>query len=356
MQNNGNYVSEDSIIAEEFKLHFSKLADNLDKKIPRHLNDPENYLFESRSNTFCADKCSIDEVKKLINNSKNKSAGINDVPTFIYKLLSNYLSIIIFNWFNQSIAIGYFPSSFKLARVVPIFKGGDNTLIKNYRPICILPFFSKIFERLMHKRLYNYFKDKKILYDRQFGFTKGLSTSDALSEFVDVAYDAYDKGEFFVSVLLDLAKAFDTVNIDLLIRKLKHYGLDKLSLSWLKSYLYSRRYFVKINNTESTMYTLNLGVPQGSVLGPLLFNIYINDMHRCCNKLNFIHFADDSTAFIRSTLGPQQLSDLINVELEKIRVWLACNRLSLNIDKTSYIIFNRKNLDLQLHIEDVPIA
>ena len=356
-------LCEDNIIqtdshknAESFRKYFSAVAPNLDRNIPTPTSSSFiDYLGPRPGCTFTVNTCHPPEVRKTILSFQNKGCPINEVPVFIYKSIVEPLSLIFSNFFNLSVSLGLFPSCLKNARVVPVFKSGDNTLVQNYRPICIVNFFTKIFEKLMCSRLNRYLISNKLLCDHQFGFRANLSTTDALAEFTDLIYSSLDKNEKFIAIYLDFSKAFDTVNFDILLAKLRHIGIIDNINDWFKSFLGNRMYFVSIDGYVSESYESRLGVPQGAVLAPSLFIIYINDMFRACPNLDVIHYADDTTAFARGK-NLAELQQVINQNLNYIDNWLICNRLTLNIQKSSYMIFGGNNDSLDISIRNISLC
>ena len=222
---------------------------------------------------------------------------------------------------------------------MPIFKKGDATLIRNYRPISVLPVLSKIFEKLVYSRLTKYIDKHNILSNYQFGFKKGYSTYMALTILIDKITSAMDKGEHIIGLVLDFAKAFDTVNHDILLSKLNHYEIRGTVLQWFQSYLSSRKQTVRISETNSELKNVTCGVPQGSILGPLLFLIYINDLSAVSQITFPIMYADYTNIFIRGKDLPKMEHDL-NIEIQNISQWLKANKLSLNIKKTCTMTFS----------------
>ena len=221
-----------------------------------------------------------------------------------------------------------------MVNVTPIHKAGDPSIFSNYRPISVLPVFSKILERLLHSRLIKYFNEKEILTDSQFGFRKGYSTEIALSYTIDRITSELDNKNNVIGIFLDFKKTFDTVNHDILLRKLSHYGVRGNANQLLRSYLSQRTQSVILNQVTSDSDSIDCGVPQGSILGPLLFIVYLNDFHNALTHRFPLMYADDNI-FI-SGKGIDAMSNQCNLELINISNYIKSNRLSLNIGKTCY--------------------
>ena len=254
------------------------------------------------------------------------------------------LSPVICNLVNQSLNTGIFPDSFKIAQIVPIFKRGDSRTPSNYRPISILPYLSKIFEKIIYFRLAYHLAVNEILSPYQFGFRKNISTVDALIHFTEMIYDALNNKNCCLNVLVDYSRAFDTINHAILLRKLERYGVRGSALEMIRSYLKNRQQSVRINNSLSGTLTTNISVPQGSILGPLLFLIYVNEISNMSNKFTPTSFADDCTiTFVNSDINTL-ISDC-NEELYKFKSWSDANRLTINIDKT-HCLFISNTFDL----------
>jgi len=206
----------------------------------------------------------------------------------------------------------------------------------------------------MHYRLYNFLQTHNILFKNQFGFRKNTSTSHALIQIVERIRQSIDNKNNNCGIFIDLSKAFDTINHEILLSKMEHYGIRGIALSWFKSYLSNRKQYTYLNGISSNVKQINCGVPQGSVLRPLLFLIYINDLPNISKKLTFFLFADDTNIFYESK-SELHLEKTLNKELKKLYTWLVVNRLALNIDKTKFIIFHpynkpkKQNINLRIN-------
>ena len=262
---------------------------------------------------------------------------------------------------NQSLLTGIFPDSLKLAKVAPIFKKDDPHLTDNYRPISLLPVISKVFEKVVFKQVYDYFNDNNLLYKNQYGFRKKHSTELAGLEFHDKIVSELDQGKLPLAIFLDLSKAFDTIDHEIMLHKLQYYGITGISLQWFKSYLTNRRQYVQFKDSISSESPLTTGVPQGSILGPLMFIIYMNDIAHVTDKFHFTIYADDTTLIapicsfaINSNQDYVHIAENINKELQIITDWLALNKLSLNAKKTKMMIFHfhqRKISHMKLNLK-----
>jgi len=341
----GSTVSDSFEVASTFNSYFSNVADQIERNIPNSNRDPMSFMtaFET-CRSFFAVPSTPQEVHCIVTSLKLKGAPLTDIPAFIFRELSEHLCPLISAFFNKSLTAGIFPDALKCARIVPIHKAGDKKIVSNYRPISTLCILSKIFEILMCKRMKGYIEQFSLLSKSQFGFRQNCSTVDAIAQFLDSVCDAIDHREYLVSVFIDFQKAFDTVDHGILIRKLHALGFRGPVSDWLRSYLSNRKQCVSVDGSRSQLLNINRGVPQGSILGPLLFNLYINDMH-AATGLNILHYADDTTVFL-SGIDVQRVVNDVNKELDKIDVWLCANRLSLNVAKSKVIVFTKKNLEM----------
>ena len=256
----------------------------------------------------------------------------------VLKCLSPLISSPLSQIINESLQSAIFPEKMRLAKVIPLIKKGCPLTASNYRPISLLSVFSKIIEQVMYKRLYAFLEKQEVLYTLQFCFRASHSINHALVSLTEAMKNSLDNGKFSCWIFIDLKKAFDTVNHEILLVKLEHYGIRGTAQDWFKSYLSNRKQYVSINGFNSSYLNVTCGVPQGSVLGPLLFLIYINDLPLASSKLAFYLFADDTNIYYEAK-SLAQLQSVVNKELKKVKLWLYVNKVSLNIEKPNFIIF-----------------
>ena len=346
--NNGITLTDPENIANSFNNYFSNVAKNiLDKRKFEGNKHFSHYLKNSNINSFFIKRTDEAEISMLINKLDiNKSNGPNSIPNGLFKLIKDIVSKPLSDIFNTSIATGTHPDKLKTSQVIPILKKGSKLLTSNYRPISLLSNINKIFEKLMFSRLIYFLDSFKCIYERQFGFRERHSTNHALISITEKIREALDNDNFACGIFVDLQKAFDTVNHEILLKKLEHYGIRGISNDWFRSYLHNRKQFVSINGFESSNKVIEHGVPQGSVLGPLLFLIYINDLHNSIKHSEVFHFADDTNLLHISKNTPNRMARKINSDLKSLRHWLLANKISLNAGKTELIIF--KNAKKQI--------
>ena len=353
---NGSIIDNPLDIAEKFNNFFVNVGPDLAKKIaPSNLN-PTDSLQGSYCNSMFLEPTTDEEICDIISNlKKSNSTGHDNIPITLIKSCKLELSSILSHVNNQSLSEGIFPDPLKIAKVVPIYKNGNIKCVSNYRPISVLPSLSKITEKLVYIRLEKYLIKNSILHQNQFGFRSKLSTSMALLELVDKLSKSIDDRKLTVGVFIDLAKAFDTVDHRILLSKMEHYGIRGVALNWFQNYLTNRKQYVTIGNIKSNDAYIKCGVPQGSILGPILFLIYINDLNYVSKLLNTIMFADDTNLFLTGK-SLAELEHQMNIELEIVNNWFKTNLLSLNVTKTSYIIFcNKKLPDINIRIQDASL-
>ncbi len=281
------------------------------------------------------------------------SSGFDKISMKLIKSIKNVLAEPLTIVINQMLNTGIFPDLLKIAKISPIYKKDDETVFSNYRPISLLPSISKIFEKVIFTQTYDFFQKEKLFYHSQYGFRNEHSTEFAAMEIVDRIMTEMDKNETPINIYLDLSKAFDTLDHQILLKKMEHYGVRDTSFNLFQNYLTNRKQYVEYDDIKSNMLEISTGVPQGSILGPLLFIIYINDMSKVSNIFAFIIYADDTTlssilrAFKPNTPS-ENIENKINTELYKISEWLKVNKLSLNITKTKYSIFHTKQNNIKI--------
>ena len=349
---NGSMITDKVNIANKFNVFFT----NIGEKIAKGINYDGNktyghYLNKDIHSSFTFMNIDEDAINKIIYNLPPKSSsGCDGISTKLLKVIAPVIIKPLTLLINQVLNTGTFPDKLKIAKVIPIFKKGDPSLFENYRTISLLPAISKVVEKIIALQLSSYFEKNKLLIDNQYGFRPKHSTEHAALELIDRITNKMDTNEIPLNIFLDLSKAFDT--IDHSIQKLKYYGLKGSTLNVFQSYLSNRKQYTEIEDTTSTILPIQVGVPQGSILGPILFIIYVNDLPQCSNKFDFIMYADDTT--LSSTIDSfcdinsnASADSLINAEIDKVIEWLKINKLSLNKNKSKYMTFHMPKKQIQ---------
>jgi len=336
----GSLLSNPREMANSFNEFFTSIAINCVSHInPTLGNDdippavPEHLRFQMSS--FPLQQAEL--ITAIDNLLPKTSLDLNNLSMLLLKKVIRSIEKPVLHVFNKSITMGVVPSKLKIAKVVPVFKSGDPQDMNNYRPISLLSNFAKILEKIIYNRLVEFLCDKNIISPRQFGFRKGHSTIHPMSLLLNKIGEALNDKKHSIVIFCDLKKAFDTCNIDILLEKLKRIGICGTELEWFKSYLSNRKQFVFINGAESELLDILIGVPQGSILGPILFLLYINDLPGASNLMSFL-FADD-TALLDSDSDVNTLITRVNTEFKKICTYFRQNRLLLHPEKTKFIIF-----------------
>ena len=353
---NGIEVNDPLLIAEHLNEFFASAPAIIINEIPP-TPEPETEpdvdnvpLFNLSENEITAREI-VDTVKLL---EPKKSYDIGGVSMFFVKKCIYSLANPLKHVFGLSFSTGIVPEQFKIAKVVPIFKSGDPRSADNYRPISLLNNFSKIIEKIMCLRLTAFLESNSLISRSQYGFRKSHSTLHPITHFQNFITQAFNNKEHALAIFCDLRKAFDTVSHHLLLKKLSKLGIRGINLQWFKSYLSGRRQFVHLNGVSSSMLEIILGVPQGSILGPLLFLLYINDLPMC-TKILVLMFADDTT-LLASGKNLAELYRFVNEQLHLICTFFRLNRLALHPKKTQYILFSKspeaKNSNLVLYLNN----
>ena len=340
-------------MADTINKFYVNIGKTVEEKIPQGNKSFLHYLTNRNAFNIVLNPCTTEEIRNYISDMvSSKATGPNSIPTNLLKHFIDELTEPLVNIINKSLKEGTFPDILKLASVCPIYKKSDRTKCANYRPISLLSNLSKIFEKTMYNRIELFLSEFEIIYKLQFGFRKKYSTEHALLSIVEEIRKNLNNGEFSCGAFIDLEKAFDTVNHQILLSKLEHYGIRDTSLTWIASYLSNRKQKVKLNGVNSKSERVSCGVPQGSILGPLLFIIYVNDMHSAVKTSIMHHFADD-TNLLFSSKNQNKITKIINSDLKLLFEWLCVNRLSINVSKTEFIVFRppKKTLNKRIVLE-----
>lgn len=343
---NNAEVTDKKIIAESFCQYFTNVGPKSADNIPPSALTSKHYLQMNDNRTtqsFFLTPTDPQEILAILKNVKAKqSTGHDNLSTNLLKSMKESLSIPLSKIVNKSLQSGIVPACLKLAKVVPIYKTKDKMQLTNYRPISLLPSISKILEKVVHKRVSKFLETNNILFDNQFGFRQNRSTIDAITKFTTDISKSLNEKQSTLAIFLDLSKAFDTIDHAILLHKLEYYGIRGVALEWFRNYLTNRTQYAHYLGTNSTTSTIKCGVPQGSVLGPLLFILYTNDLPNVIKHSNSILFADDTTIYL-SGKDVNKLYTIMNKELDSLTDWFRANKLSLNVSKTNYMLLTNSH-------------
>ena len=354
-----NVLTDATNKANIFNNFFCSIGEKLASNILSQKNpQPLDYLTNRISPSIYLQAPTINEILNVITSLNiNKAVGHDNIPACFLKtaalVIAPYLCILIDYAFNT----GIFPDNCKIAKVIPIHKNGDKNDANNYRPISILTCVSKIFEQMIHKRISSFLTDNKVLIPHQFGFQKNTSTTHAVLDLVTATFDNIHSNEFTAIFFLDLKKAFDTVCHNILLSKLNHYGIWGPALKLLSSFL-ERKQYVSLNGSTSVLCDNDFGVPQGSVLGPLLFLLYVNDMPNAVCSVPRL-FADDTCLLLHHP-DLTILHDNLNREISLLHEWCNSNKLTINPLKSHLLLIppklNKNNLNFSIMLNNTNIS
>ena len=337
---NNKTIIDDVEMANTLNEHFCTIGEKLAQNFTSDGKQYRQYLNNENNHTFSLHSTDKNEVLAEINKlNPKKSSGHDNLSPSLIKECSDLFSDLFTHIINLSFQNARVPDKLKTAKVIPLHKKNEKFNPENYRPISLLSTMNKIMERLMHRRLISFLEKFKILYAYQFGFRKKHSTSLALIDIIDNILEDLESGNYVAGLFIDFSKAFDTVNHEILADKLHHYGIRGHALDWFRSYLCDRNQFTVVNGKSSNLKSIKCGVPQGSVLGPLLFLIYTNDIANCTKQTNKTRLFADDTGMFLSRDNPTSLRYSLKTILSDLQLWCHRNKLTINLIKTCYIVF-----------------
>lgn len=357
---NEELITDRKGISSTFNNFFSNVGEELNQKFPRN-TDFKKFLKYNSIHSIYLTPIIPNEIKLELEKLKiNKSSGPDDLPVRMIKIVAVDILTPLSHIYNLSMQKGQYPDLLKISKVIALFKKGNKLLPHNYRPISLLDIFDKVYERLLHCRLVDFLNKTKAFFEFQFGFRDGHSTILALTDIIDNIKKNIDNNEYTIGIFLDLTKAFDTVDHEILLEKLKNYGIRGNAHSLLKSYLSNRFIYTVINGVKSEVKPINYGVPQGSVLGPLLFTLYINDIMFCIPKKHPRLFADDTGIFNSGKCLIKTINEAQRL-INKLTEWFDLNKLTINVPKCAWMIFKGKRKKIPpnipsifLHNQEIP--
>ena len=329
--------------------------DSIDELVENMNTDNFECLSPVNQKLFTLNPVTRDEVINAIKKMKENNKHNSEIPVILLKLIAPKLSTMLTTLFNNCIQNSVFPQQLKFGLIIPIHKKGDKKNISNYRPITLLNPIANFFESILFNRVNDFFSTNSLFVPEQYGFTKGKSIQNACLTFLHDAYQANNKKIYFASVFIDLTKAFDTINHEFLLQKLYNYGIRYENLQLFRSYLSTRSNFVQIKTAKSHVQIFPQGVPQGSSLGPLLFNIFINDITKVIKYCKIVLYADDILLYAAHE-NLNKLSEMLNSDLENISKYTVMNNLIINLTKTkSMLFFKNNNISLNLSLNSFQI-
>jgi hypothetical protein len=350
---NDTKITDNKTMANEFNKFFTNIGVQISESVPPTEIQPEDYLTPMMNtpnlNLNGIGPNQVVDIIKLL--SPKKSLDIDGISTYLISKIAHEVSVPLAHIFSLSIQEGIFPDRLKTSRTVPIFKAGNPELCDNYRPIALLSSLSKILEKIVSIQLVNHLDINKLIYKHQYGFQQNKSTEHNLIHAVNYIGEAFNEGKYAVGVFFDLKKAFDVCSHSILLKKLKNLGIKGMELKWFSSYLTDRKQCVDINGTLSDSNEIKISILQGSILGPILFLCYINDLHTVTDLL-MLMFADD-TFCVKSDTDLDRLIQYVNGEINKMAVWFRANKLAVNVNKTKFMIFRSVGKKVNNNISDL---
>ena len=326
---------------------FATVAPTLKAKIKKSKKSFKDFLPKKKAHpSLQLRTVSKDKIEDIIDKMRSKTSFSHDtMSNKMLKHIKDEISLPLTHVINISIIHNFVPDDWKKAKMCPIFKKGDPSLPTNYRPISLLPTMSKVLERVISNQVYGFLERNKLIHPHQFGYRYGHSCEGLLLKVLDYVAKERDKGKHVLNVYIDLTKAFDTVPWEIMFHKLRHYGLP---VSWFQSYLSNRKMYTRVADSDSSVEDILCGVPQGSILGPLLFILFIGDLPYATKFFTALYC--DDTTFGHSHENMDTLFKETNKMLEEVEEWFNSNFLSLHPGKTRYMLFSSKNTDQKLYL------
>jgi len=354
--NNNSLITDKEKIAQEFNQYFNEIPIDLSNKFTDKCSF-KNYLTKEHKKAISFTNTNINDISFAIKSLKNKnSCGPNNISNSIVIKNSLFFSKTLNQLINDSIQIGNFPLSLKTSKIIPVYKNGTKTSLSNYRPISLQCTFSKILEKIISKFILSHFEDNNLLMNQQHGYRKWHNCQTALAVVYDQIQEKLSEKKFVVGIFLDLSKAFDTLNHEILFQKLKYYGFYGKELGILKKYLTERKHYTEVGTSKSSNLVNNFGVPQGSVLGPLLYSIYCNDLSFISNENCKITLYADDTCLLLSASNITELREIANKVCNEVEKWFKFNWLTLNAKKSKFCWFNYSgSIELELKLNEITI-
>ena len=357
MDEDGNEVD---LKAEEIARFINEYFCSIGPKLAQKHTAPWRFYGDTTEESCPPFTTDFDEVWKLCKEIKStKSSGIAEIAAKVFK--QSFMVIIpqLVYLFNLSFSTGIFPDSWKRATIIPLYKGGSKTEVSNYRPVSLLPLPGKLIEKIVHARLATFLEMNRIITDRQGGFRKGFSTASSIADLTDNLFSNLNKNQISLAAFVDLRKAFDTVDHAILLKKLKCYGVTETNLKWCANYLANRTQQTLANGITSPTHAITCGVPQGSVVGPLFFILYVNDMQFAVTNANTQLYADDTVIYAAGENGETAVRKL-QPALNHFSSWCQANKLTLNASKTKLMLFGtrhkvKKAKGSLVHVGGVPL-
>ena len=340
---NGKIINDPKLMATKFNNFFSHIGTSISDSVTPTDKPPDDYIanYPNDKPKFNLDNTGPVHISDIIKSFDSKvSCDLDGLSLKLLKVIAVSISVPLAHIFNLSLDNGKFPDKLKLSRIVPVFKSGDPKLCDNYRPIALVNTLSKVLEKIVAIKLTNHLQINDLLYKHQYGFLKGRSTEQNLLQVVNFISQSLNNGNFCIGIFLDLKKAFDVCSHNILLKKLKKFGIEGKAHDWFKSYLANRKQKVDIMGNLSDETTINISVLQGTTLGPILFLCYINDIFNATSLATFL-FADDTSCLAEHS-NLNELIRFVNSELQKLANWFRSNKMAVNVEKTKYIIFRTK--------------